>query len=116
MIHPKSTPTTVQQILYRDIEHWKDPITQLSTGQISKIEFKQFVSEQFSQMEWELLHLIQMITKKTANAQKILDDDLKTKAMLSTALDLLESLKKSQRLPSASASSLAVPAAEVGDK
>ncbi len=87
MIHPKSTPPTVQLILYQNIEKWKDPISQLSDGKISKIEFKRFVMEQFEQLESEFVHLIQMNSEKKIDAQKILDDNLKTKAMVVTLLE-----------------------------
>ena len=118
MIHPKSTPPTVQQIIFRDLEKWKDPITELRTGKISEKEFKQFLVGHLNQIEADVVQMIRMMTNKKENARQILLDNLKTKAILHTVLEhpaLIESLRKTDSLPATSASSISIPTVEVGE-
>lgn len=117
----------IQEILFRDltssdpIRSWKIQIDNLCSGIISALEFKQYVVAQLTRFEHEISVTINFPLSKEKKSQKILEDNLKTKALLNLLLsypDQITSVRKTsvkhkpQELHNAS--SLLVPATEGG--
>jgi arsenate reductase-like glutaredoxin family protein len=124
MIQPKDIHPVVQEILFRNLapldseRSWKAQITNLLENKITPTEFKQFVVDQFVQIEEDITRLIHHLTKNERLTMQLFEDNLKTKALLKVIIEhpeFLETLQLVQEQKSTSVSSVLISAGEVED-
>jgi len=124
MIQPKDIHPVVQEILFRNLASlnsdgsWKAQITNLLEDKITPTEFKQFVVDQFVQIEEDITRLIHHLTKNERLTMQMYEDNLKTKALLNVIIkhpEFLETSQLAQEQEPTSVSSVLISAAEVED-
>ena len=89
--HSEKLRKEIQKILYKDLDVWKQHISDLEAKKIDKNTFKQHYVEFLQKIEDNIAHFTNFFIKKQIHlvANQILEDDLEKTALIETIIEFL---------------------------